>query len=263
MTDQPLIFEKRPDGVAVLRLNRPDIHNAFDEKLIADLSAVFKKLAQDDSVRVLLLTSEGKSFSAGADLDWMRRMAASGEHENFTDALALTDMMEALDRLPMPVVARVQGAAMGGGVGLVACCDIAIAADSATFAFSEVRLGIIPAAISPYAVRAIGTRQARRYFLTGERFDAATALRLGLVHEVVPADRLDATVDGILDAILKSGPEATRAAKDLVHLVDGLEFDGNLRRETALRIGRIRASKEGREGLSAFLEKRKPAWVSE
>ena len=263
MTDQPLIYEKRPDGVAVLRLNRPDIHNAFDDKLIGELSSVLKTVAQDADIRVLLLASEGKSFSAGADLDWMRRMAASGEHENFTDAMALTDMMEALDRMPMPVVARVQGAAMGGGVGLVACCDIAIAADSASFAFSEVRLSIIPSAISPYAVRAIGTRHARRFFLTGERFDAATAHRIGLVHEVVPADQLDATVDGILDGILKSGPQATRAAKDLVHLVDGVEFDGNLRRETALRIGRIRASKEGREGLSAFLEKRKPDWISE
>ncbi|MBU2090527.1 MAG: enoyl-CoA hydratase/isomerase family protein [Alphaproteobacteria bacterium] len=263
MADPTLLFDKRPDGVAVLRLNRPDIHNAFDDTLITEMTAQLKRIAEDSSIRLLILASEGKSFSAGADLGWMQRMASHGERENFTDAIALTEMVEALDSLPMPVVGRVQGAAMGGGVGLVACCDIAIAVDTAKFALSEVKPGIIPAAISPYVMRAIGTRQARRYFLTGERFDAETARRIGLVHEVVPAGDLDSTVDAIVAELLKASPMATRAAKELIAAVEGKELDGNLRRDTAARIARIRATPEGKEGLAAFLEKRTPNWVLE
>ncbi|KZD01550.1 enoyl-CoA hydratase/isomerase family protein [Oceanibaculum pacificum] len=263
MADPTLTLTRRPDGVATLRLNRPDIHNAFDDVLIGEMTALLKEIAEDASIRLLILASEGKSFSAGADLGWMQRMASYGERENFTDAVALTELMEALDSLPMPVVGRIQGAAMGGGVGLVACCDIAIAVDSAKFSLSEVRLGIIPAAIGPYVLRAIGTRQARRYFLTGERFDAETAKRIGLLHEVVPADQLDAAVDEMVATLLLAGPMATRAAKDLIAAIEGKELDGNLRRDTAARIARTRATPEGKEGIAAFLEKRKPNWVAQ
>lgn len=247
-------------GVARVTLNRPDRHNAFDDDLIADLTALLKRLEQDPQVRIVVLQAIGKSFSAGADLNWMKRMAGYGFEQNYRDSQGLATLMRTLNELDRPTVARVNGAAMGGGVGLVACCDIAVAADSAVFALSEVKLGLIPAAISPYVVTAIGERAARRYFLTAERFDAQTALRLGLVHEVVPADQLDACVDGLLATMLGNGPQSMRAAKDLARFVSRGPIDDAMCDETARRIAEQRASEEGREGVAAFLEKRTPAW---
>ena len=195
MDNNHILTEIREDGVATVTLNRAEVHNAFNDTVIADLTGVLRRLGDDDKVRAVVLRAEGKSFSAGADLGWMQRMAGYGHAENLADAGALAELMRVLNFLPKPTVARVQGAAFGGGVGLVACCDIAIASDAASFSLSEVRLGLIPAVISPYVVAAIGERAARRYFLTAERFDADEALRIGLVHQVVPADQLDSAVD--------------------------------------------------------------------
>jgi len=219
------------------------------------------RLEAEPALRVIVLAANGKSFSAGADLNWMRRMAGYTAEENYRDALALTALMRTLNDLRKPTIARVQGAAFGGGVGLVACCDIAIAADAAKFSLSEVRLGLIPAAISPYVIAAIGARAARRYFLTGERFDAQEAFRLGLVHEVCSGDALDARVEALVTALLECGPGAVLAAKDLVSAVAHRPIDRALNDDTARRIATIRASEEGKEGVAAFLEKRKPRWV--
>lgn len=251
------------NGVARLAMNRPAVHNAFDDVLIGDLTAALRELERDDAVRAVVLAAEGRSFSAGADLNWMRRMAGYSREENLGDSRGLGALMQTLDALDRPTVARVNGAAMGGGVGLVACCDVAVAADSAFFALSEVKLGLIPAVISPYVVTAIGERQARRYFVTGERFDAQTAWRLGLVHEVVPAERLDTAVDAILDAMLANGPNAMRAAKRLARDFARDPIDARMIEETARRIADQRAGDEGREGVAAFLEKRKPKWVKD
>jgi len=250
------------DGVATVTLNRAEVHNAFNDAVIADLTEVLRRLGADRKVRAVVLRAEGKSFSAGADLGWMQRMAGYSHAENLADAGALAELMRVLNFLPKPTVARVQGAAIGGGVGLVACCDIAIASDAAVFSLSEVRLGLIPAVISPYVVAAIGERAARRYFLTAERFDAAEALRLGLIHQVVPADQLDAAVNAILARLSEGGPAAQRAAKDLIFAVAHRPVDADLINDTAERIATIRASAEGREGLAGFLEKRKPAWTA-
>lgn len=256
-----LLVEKDGRGVVRLTLNRPDIRNAFDGVLINDLTATLNRLAEDAGIRALVLTGAGEAFSAGAEMGWMRDSGRQDSHENFQDALRLAELMQRLDAMPMPTIARVNGAAMGGGVGLTACCDMAVAAEDAVFALSEVKLGIIPGAISPYVLRAIGPRNARRYFLTGERFDAATACRVGLVHEVVPAGRLDTAVDGLLTELLTAGPKAVRAAKDLVSHVAHKEIDDLLIRDTAQRIARQRAGEEAKEGLGAFLEKRKPRWT--
>lgn len=250
-------------GVATVTLTRPEVHNAFNDRVIAELSAVFTRLAGDPAVRVLVLTGAGASFSAGGDLDWMRSMTAYTEAENHRDALALAQMLDALDRFPKPSVARVNGAALGGGVGLVACCDIAVAADGARFGLTEVRLGLAPATIAPYVVRAIGPRQARRYFLTGERFDAARALALGLVHEVVPADALDGAVERVLADLLKGGPAALGECKALVRTVQDAADHTALMDATAALIARLRVGAEGQEGLAAFFGKRAPAWVRE
>ena len=251
---------EKADKVATVRLNRPDKHNAFDEYLIAELTQAFRDLAADAAMRVVVLAANGPSFSAGADLDWMKRMATLGRGENVRDALALANLMEEIERCPKPVVALVQGAAFGGGVGLVACCDIAIATTSASFCLSEVRLGLVPAVISPYVAAAIGPRACRRYFLSAEKFDAATAERLGLVHRVVEPDALDAARDEMLGHLLKGGPAALTAAKDLIQRVTLARIDEPLRRDTAGRIAEARASNEGKEGIAAFLEKRKPKW---
>jgi methylglutaconyl-CoA hydratase len=257
----PILSAVGADGVATVTLNRPEVHNAFNDTIIADLTETLLRLGEDGQVRAVVLRAEGKSFSAGADLGWMQRMAGYGHVENVTDALALAELMRTLNFLPKPTIARVQGAAFGGGVGLVACCDIAVASDNAGFSLSEVKLGLIPAVISPYVVAAIGERAARRWFLTAERFDAAEALRLGLVHQVVPAGELDAAVDGILTRLADGGPAAQRAAKELVFAVAHRPVDDAVIRDTAERIAAIRASDEGREGLAAFLGKRKPAWT--
>jgi methylglutaconyl-CoA hydratase len=246
--------------VATVRLNRPDKHNAFDEHLIAELTQAFRDLASDAAVRVVALAANGQSFSAGADLDWMKRMSAMGRAENERDAMALADLMEAIDRCPKPVVGVVQGAAFGGGVGLVACCDIAIAASSASFCLSEVRLGLIPAVISPYVAAAIGPRACRRYFLTAEKFDAATAAQLGLIHRVVEPEALEAARHETVKQLLNGGPAAQAAAKDLIQRVTLAPIDDALKHDTAARIADARASAEGKEGIAAFLEKRKPNW---
>lgn len=248
------------DSVTTIRMNRPEKHNAFDETLIAELTAAFRAAGADSAARAVVLSAAGPSFSAGADLDWMKRMAGQPREANERDAMALADLMAAIDRCPKPVLGLVQGAAFGGGVGLVACCDIAIAATEASFCLSEVRLGLIPAVISPYVAAAIGARACRRYFLTAERFDAATAERLGLVHEVVPATELEAARDRMIGHLLKGGPNAQRAAKDLIAHVAGARIDEPLMRDTAWRIAEARASTEGKEGIAAFLEKRKPNW---
>ena len=209
-----------------------------------------------------MLTGRGKSFSAGADLNWMRRSADYGEAEKLADARALAKLMATLDRLPRPTIAKVNGAALGGGVGLVCCCDIAIAADHARFGTTEVKLGIMPSAIGPYVIRAIGARASRRIMLTGERFDATEACRIGLVHQIAPAEALDQTVETVLQELLGAGPKAVQAAKSLVHDIGGQPISPDVIDLTATRIAALRATPEAREGLGAFLEKRKPSWRS-
>lgn len=255
-----ILLDMDARGVATLTLNRPEKRNAFDEHLIAELSTLLAEIAEKDSVRVVLLRAAGTSFCAGADLDWMRRVAGYDVAANLADAGALATLLNRLDTLPQPVIACVQGAALGGGAGLVCCCDMAVATANATFGFSEVRLGLIPATISPYAIRAIGRRAARRYFLTGERFDAATALRIGMVSEVVHAAALDQSVERLVQALLDAGPRAVREAKRFIEQVAGRPIDSDLIARTSRRIADIRSSPEGREGLSAFLDKRPPAW---
>ena len=251
---------ERSGAKVTLWLNRPERHNAFDDALIAELSAALAELAADSAIRVVLLAGRGKSFSAGADLAWMKRMAGYTAAENEADAQKMAEMLYRLESLPKPTIAVVQGAAMGGGAGLVAACDIAIAAEDAQFAFSEVRLGLTPATISPYVIAAIGPRAARRYFLTAERFDARRAYGLGLVTAVVPAADLATEASRLADILCQNGPAAMAEAKRLIADVTGRPIDAALRTETAGRIARQRASAEGREGVAAFLEKRKPSW---
>lgn len=258
---QPLL-SLRDGPVARLRMNRPDLHNAFDPGLIAALTGALQQFGNDDSVRVVVLEGEGASFSAGADLHWMRGMATASHADNRADALALARLMRTLDELPRPTIARVHGAAFGGGVGLVACCDIAIGTPDARFGLTESKLGLLPAVISPYVIAAIGSRQARRWFATAELFDAATAHRLGLLHDVVPADQLDAAVQRQLDLLLKAGPVATASAKALVRRVAAQADRDGLDADNAELIAALRVSPEGQEGLSAFLDKRAPRWAS-
>jgi methylglutaconyl-CoA hydratase len=249
-------------GIRELRLNRPELHNAFDDRLIAELTAALEEAGQDSAVRVVVLTGVGASFSAGADLNWMRGMAKASEAENRADSLRLAALMRRLQFLPKPTVARVNGAAYGGGVGLIACCDIAIGADTAKFGLTEVKLGLVPAVISPYVIAAIGVRQARRLFLTGEVFDAQAAARIGLLHEVVGAEYLDDAVHTVLKQLAKAGPAAQHEAKQLALGMHGLN-EAAARRidaDNAALIARLRVSPEGQEGLSAFLDKRAPAW---
>ncbi|MFA5684183.1 MAG: enoyl-CoA hydratase-related protein [Lysobacteraceae bacterium] len=251
--------------VATLALDRPALHNAFDDALIAELTDALRELEAREDIRAVVLTGTGKSFSAGADLGWMRRMAKAGEKENRRDARQLAKLMRTLNRLDKPTIARVNGAAFGGGVGLIACCDIAIGTDTARFALSEVRLGLAPAVISPYVVDAIGVRQARRLFLTGEIFDAAHAERIGLLHQCVPAAELDAAVDAMLGHLRAAGPQAVLAGKHLLARI--AHPDAKERRaldeENADLIARLRVSEEGQEGLSAFFDKRRPHWNRE
>jgi methylglutaconyl-CoA hydratase len=261
MSDPTFLLERRRDGVVWLTLNRPAIHNAFDDRQIAVLTAAFEDLAADNTVRAVVLTGAGRSFSAGADLNWMRRTTTYSDAENLRDATALAALMKALYELPQPTVARVNGAALGGGTGLVACCDVVIAGEDALFGTTEVRLGIMPAVIGPYVIAAIGPRQARRLMLTGERITAEHAARIGLVHEVARADQLDAAVERVVSHLLKGGPRAIAAAKRLVHDLVARPIDRDLVDETARRIAALRATPEAREGLSAFLEKRKPDWI--
>ena len=247
-------------SVARVTLERPHVHNAFDDAMIAELTRVLQGLGDDHQVRVVVLQGAGHSFCAGADLDWMRRTAAYDEVQNQDDARRLAALLATLDALPKPVVARVHGNVLGGGVGLCACCDIAVAADDARFALSEARVGLIPATIGPYVVDAIGPRAARRYMLTAERFDAREALRLGLVHELVAADALDARVDALVATLLEAGPQAQAEAKRLIRRVRHGAIDAGMIADTARHIAAVRASPEGREGIAAFLERRMPAW---
>ena len=254
------LVTENANGVATLTLDRPEVHNAFDEGLIAKLTEAFAAAARDASVRAVVLRGNGKSFSAGADLNWMKRMAAFSEAENLADAKRLAELLRVIDTCPKPTIARVHGNAFAGAIGLIACCDLVVAVAEAEFAVTEVRLGLIPAVISPYLIRAMGVRQARRWFLTAERFSGEQAQAMNLVHEVVSADELDPCVDHWLDAIRKAGPHALAAAKQLVRAVDQTPDDATIE-DTAKRIAAIRASAEGKEGVASFLEKRKPGWV--
>jgi len=248
-------------GIETVTLNRPEVRNAFNDEVIAELTAVFVELSKRDEVRCVVLAGSGPAFCAGADLNWMKRMAGYTRDENIDDAGRLARLLEVIYRCPKPTIARVHGDAYAGGVGLVAVCDMAVAADNAQFCLSEVRLGLIPATISPYVIRAMGPRAAHRWFLTAERFDAAEALRMGLLHEAVPADALDARVAALAQAVANAGPEAVKACKKLLHDVAGHEISAGLVRRTVEGIADIRASDEGREGVQSFLAKRKPNWL--
>ncbi len=259
----PLFLESIDErGVARLTLTRTEVHNAFNDQLIAEMTTVLRGFAEDERVRAVVLAAEGKSFSAGADLNWMRAMAGYSEAENLRDSEALAELLRTLNFLPKPTLALVQGPAFGGGVGLVAACDIALASQDAAFALTEVKLGLIPAVISPYVVAAMGQRAARRYLLTGERFSADTAYYLGLVHRVVPPHALEEAGDELVETILRNGPAAVAECKDLIFAVSQRPTDPEVIADTARRIARVRVSPEGQEGLSAFLDKRKPNWLA-
>ena len=251
-------------GVATLALNRPETHNAFDAELIGQLTVALQDLDHDDRVRAVIVTGTGSTFSAGADLNWMRSMATASESANLEDSLQLAKLMRTLNYLSKPTIARVNGAAYGGGVGLIACCDIAIGIEATKFSLSEVKLGLVPAVISPYVISAIGLRHARRLFLSAEIFDSALALRIGLLHETVPYVQLDETIDKTLHWLLKGGPIAQKQAKELALRAGGktLASAEKLDQENAALIAKLRVSKEGQEGLNAFLEKRAAAWVN-
>lgn len=251
----------RDGPIATIWMNRPDVHNAFNEALIAELTAACQQLDADDSVRVVVLAGRGKSFSAGADLNWMRRAADASVEANLADARKLAGMLRALAELTKPTIARVQGAALGGGMGLASACDICVASTAASFATSEVKFGIIPSAISPYVLRAIGARQAGRYFQTAERISAAEAKALGLAHEVVAPEELDAKVAGIVATLMQGGPKSQAAAKDLIRAVADQPVSDAVVEDTARRIAELRATPEAKEGLAAFLDKRPAAWV--
>jgi len=253
-----LHFER---GVETVTLNRPDVRNAFNDEVIAELTAVFLEIGKREEVRCVVLAGNGPAFCAGADLNWMKRMAGYTREENIEDASALARLLEVIWRCPQPTIARVHGDAYAGGTGLVAVCDMAVAVDTAVFCLSEVKLGLIPATISPYVIRAMGPRAAHRYFLTAERFGAAEAHRIGFVHEVVKADALDAKVAEMAGALVQAGPHAVKACKRLLHDVAGHDITAGLVRRTVEGIADIRASDEGREGVQSFLGKRKPDWL--
>ncbi len=257
----PTLDIRRPSPhVAEVWLNRPAVRNAFNDAVIGELGAAFTQLGQDDSLRAIVLGGHGKAFCAGADLNWMRTMAGYSWEENHADAERLAAMLWTLYSCPLPVVGRIHGDCYAGGVGLAAVCDLLVAADTMHFCLSEAKLGLLPATIGPYVVKALGEQASRRYFTTAERFDAATAQRLGFVHEVVPAEQLDAKVAEIVAALVTNGPAAVRACKQLVKDVSARPIDAALRDDTARRIADIRASAEGREGVQAFLGKRDPSW---
>lgn len=255
-----VLFDVDRYGVATVTLNNPDKHNAFDDEIILRLTRIFMEIASRADIKLMVLASTGKSFSAGADLGWMKRMANYSLAENLSDANALAHMLKALNFLPQPTIAKIQGAAFGGAVGLAACCDIVIASDKASFCLSEVKLGLIPATISPYVINAIGQKACRRYFITAERFFADKAQQLGLVSEVVPLNEIDKTVDNMILTILNNSPEAVTQAKKLALDVTYQDIDESLINLTSERIAAIRVSEEGQEGLTAFFEKRPPKW---
>ena len=250
------------DKVATVTLNRPDVRNAFNETTIAELALAFSDLGRLDTVRAIVLAAEGPAFCAGADLNWMKKMAGYSHAENTADAMALADMLRTIYLCPKPVVARIQGDCYAGGMGLVAACDIAVAVDAANFCLSEAKLGLIPATISPYVIKAMGENAARRYFLTAERFSAAEAHRIGFVHEVAIPEQLDERVNAIVKSLVSNSPNAVREAKTLVRDIVGQPVSDALLADTAARIANIRASDEGKEGVASFLEKRKPTWLN-
>ncbi len=249
------------DAIRTITLSRPDVRNAFNDEVIAELKAAFDDASQANDVRCVVLAAEGPAFCAGADLNWMRRMADYTRDENLADAGCLADMLHTIYTCPKPTVARVQGDVFAGGVGLVAACDMAISVDTATYCLSEVKLGLIPATISPYVIRAMGARASHRYFLTAERFNAVEAYRIGLVHEVVTADALDAKLQELTQALVSASPNAVKACKQLVQDVAEKDVDSALRARTVAGIADIRASAEGKEGVQSFLQKRKPNWL--
>jgi len=263
MTEQVLITTIDSRGVARLTMNRPDIRNAFNEQLIGDICEAMGRLTSDPNVRAIVLTGAGKAFSAGADLNMMQRAAKFSAAENKDDARRLAHMLASIYHSAKPTVALVNGPAMGGGLGLIAACDIAIGADTAFFALTEVRVGLIPAVISPFVIQAITVRQARRYFVSGERFDAKTAERLGLLHKVVAAEALNDELNAMLGELLACGPEAQSLAKDLIRRVAYRPLSDSVMEETAGLIAKTRAGDEGKEGVTAFLEKRKPNWMKD
>ena len=250
------------DRIGQVTLNRPELRNAFNEHSIAELALAFDELGRHELVRAIVLGANGPAFCAGADLNWMKKMAGYSDSENRADAMRLADMLRTIYTCPKPVVAKVQGDCYAGGMGLVAACDIIVAVEEANFCLSEVKLGLIPATISPYVIKAMGENASRRYFLTAERFGAQEALRIGFAHEVVSADALDAKVAEIVKALVNNSPNAVQQAKALVREVAGQEVNDALLADTAERIAQIRASDQGREGVASFLEKRKPAWLS-
>ena len=259
MTALTLIVE---GGIATITLTQPEIRNAFSDEVIAEITQAFTSAGERPDVRAIVLAAEGPAFCAGANLNWMRRMADFSRDENRVDAGLLAEMLRTIYECPKPTIARVQGDVYAGGMGLVACCDMAVAAEAAGFCLSEVKIGLIPATISPYVIRAMGPRASHRYFLTGERFSAQEAWRIGFVHEVVAAEELDSVVDGWLKHLLSAGPAAVRACKRLVLDVAEREINEQLIAATVESIADIRASSEGKEGVQAFLNKRKPAWVT-
>ncbi len=249
-------------AVARITLTQPEVRNAFSDEVIADITAAFTEVGGRADVRAVVLAAEGTAFCAGANLNWMRRMADYTRDENLADAAKLAEMLRVIYECPKPTVARVQGDVVAGGMGLVAACDMAVCVDTAGFCLSEVKLGLIPATISPYVIRAMGARAAHRYFLTAERFDAAEALRIGFVHAVVAADQLDAKVDEWLKALATASPHAVRACKRLVIDVAERDITADLIAATVEGIADIRASDEGKEGVQSFLQKRKPSWLA-
>ncbi len=257
-----LDLDRRDDGVALLTMNRPAVFNAFDETLIAELDAAFELLAGDDSVRVIVLAGAGKHFSAGADLQWMQRAAAASQDDNLADARRFSAMLARIAEVPKPTIARVQGAALGGGVGLVCACDMAVASEVASFSVSEARMGILPAVIGPHLVNAVGLREARRLALTACRITAAEAQRVGLVQQVVPAEGLDAALEACLSDLLACGPAAQTEIKQLYARLAPGPVTADARELTAQTIARVRTTAEAREGFAAFLGKRKPHWNS-
>jgi len=255
-----ILVQIDPNGIATLTLNRPDVHNAFDDTMVAEMLRALNDLANDPSVRVLVLKSVGKHFSAGADISWMQKMAQYDEMANLKDADVLAQLMYQLHRFRKPTVAIVQGNAYGGGVGLIACCQMVIAASSAQFCFSEVKLGLIPAVISPYIVKAIGQRNTRAYFLNAKTFDATTAQQMGLCHEIVPLETLDEAAAQLIASLLKNGPLAQVAVNELMDKLQTLDINETLISMTAKTIATLRVSPEGQEGLNAFIQRREPSW---
>ena len=255
------ILMEKSGGIARVTLNRPEVRNAFDDALIASLTNIFRDVEKDEDVRLMVLAGNGPAFCAGADLNWMKRMAGYGYDENLRDASGLAGMLAALDRMTKPTIARVHGPAFAGGTGLVAACDVAVGTPAAKFCFSEAKLGLSPATISPYVIRAIGERAARRYFLSAEVFGAEEAYRVGLLSALVPESELDSFIAQIATHLLAGGPQAHAKIKDLIGAVAGRPIDAALKDDTARRIAEIRASPEGKEGIASFLEKRKPGWT--